>query len=654
MKNILNTCKALSVIIIIIFISCKKEDGLPKVNSNFNADKTMILEGETVSFTDLSAGEPDAWEWVFQGGNPHTSLLQNPRVKYDESGIYSVELLAANADNSDNEFKEEFIEVLSSSNASFRLSDTLIVEGGLLSLNDDSKGNPNSWSWELEGGTPNSSIEQNPTVSYALPGLYSIKLMVSNALSSDTISKNIKVLPHVNASYSVSDTLIVEGDQIVFNDSSIGDPTDWQWEFEGGEPNSSNERNPKVRFNNSGIYKASLTASNGVSSSTYFKTIEVLANVTASFTVSDTIISEGQAIVFQDNSYGDPENRSWDFEGGNPATATGTSASIQYNTNGTYKATLVVSNRLVSHSFTKNIIVAGYISADFVSSDSEIKQGESITFRDMSEGNPVSWSWIFEGGSPSKSSAKNPTIHYDKPGTYNVTLTASNQLNSNSTTKQIKVLPDNNLIVYYPFNGNANDHSGNNNDASVSGAQLTSDRKGNRNAAYSFDGINDYIRFGSSNDFNNLPLSFSFWVKFSDLNPPILRNDYAANTSSGVIFSVGKADNTMNKIGIGYGNGGHVHPTNRKTFIGNKVVETGKWYHIVGIVESTNKMRLIINGSEQGGFYTGSATSHQYNGNSGSLGRGWDPTVFFSGKFDDIRIYNKILSPSEIMNLYNE
>ena len=54
------------------------------------------------------------------------------------------------------------------------------------------------------------------------------------------------------------------------------------------------------------------------------------------------------------------------------------------------------------------------------------------------------------------------------------------------------------LVAYYPFNGNANDESGNRNDGIVHGATLTTDRNGNAASAYVFDGVDDYIRIGDS------------------------------------------------------------------------------------------------------------------------------------------------------------
>ncbi len=62
--------------------------------------------------------------------------------------------------------------------------------------------------------------------------------------------------------------------------------------------------------------------------------------------------------------------------------------------------------------------------------------GTSVNFTDLSGGNPTSWSWSFPGGTPSASSQQNPeNIHYDTPGVYTVSLTASNGMTSGTETK---------------------------------------------------------------------------------------------------------------------------------------------------------------------------------------------------------------------------
>ena len=74
----------------------------------------------------------------------------------------------------------------------------------------------------------------------------------------------------------------------------------------------------------------------------------------------------------------------------------------------------------------------------------------------------------------------------------------------------------NGLVAYYPFNGNANDESGNGNHGKVNGAILVNDRNGNPGKAYSFDGINQSIEVEDSDSLDikqGQSLTISIWVK---------------------------------------------------------------------------------------------------------------------------------------------
>ena len=75
------------------------------------------------------------------------------------------------------------------------------------------------------------------------------------------------------------------------------------------------------------------------------------------------------------------------------------------------------------------------------------------------------------------------------------------------------------LIAYYPFNGNANDASGNGNNGTVNGATLCADRNGNSNSAYSFDGISNNITITPNSSFYNNTFTYSIWV-MPIQNPP--------------------------------------------------------------------------------------------------------------------------------------
>ena len=77
-------------------------------------------------------------------------------------------------------------------------------------------------------------------------------------------------------------------------------------------------------------------------------------------------------------------------------------------------------------------------------------------------------------------------------------------------------VPTNGLVAYWPFNGNANDESGNGNNGINYGATATSDRNGITNSALSFNGSSNYISIPYSNTIGvQQEITISFWVYFN-------------------------------------------------------------------------------------------------------------------------------------------
>ena len=77
-------------------------------------------------------------------------------------------------------------------------------------------------------------------------------------------------------------------------------------------------------------------------------------------------------------------------------------------------------------------------------------------------------------------------------------------------------VPTNGLVGWWPFNGNANDDSGNNNNGTVNGATLTTDRFGNTNSAYQFNGVSNNIIVTSNSTFDinsGQSITISCWLK---------------------------------------------------------------------------------------------------------------------------------------------
>lgn len=85
------------------------------LNADFFSSSTTILVANSVTFTDLSDGNPDDWGWTFSGGIPATSTLQNPTITYNSGGTYNVSLVATNPCGlSDTETKTGYITVIDS------------------------------------------------------------------------------------------------------------------------------------------------------------------------------------------------------------------------------------------------------------------------------------------------------------------------------------------------------------------------------------------------------------------------------------------------------------------------------------------------------------------------------------------------------------
>lgn len=78
-------------------------------DADFSSDKSIIFENETVQFMDQSYGDPDSWNWTFQGGNPSSSSDQNPRINYPSVGTYPVSLTIRNRYGTNTENKTSFI-----------------------------------------------------------------------------------------------------------------------------------------------------------------------------------------------------------------------------------------------------------------------------------------------------------------------------------------------------------------------------------------------------------------------------------------------------------------------------------------------------------------------------------------------------------------
>lgn len=78
--------------------------------------------------------------------------------------------------------------------------------------------------------------------------------------------------------------------------------------------------------------------------------------------------------------------------------------------------------------------------ADFTVSSDSVCAGDCIDITDVSANSPTSWNWTLSGGSPGTASIQHPTACYNTPGSYNITLSATNGVGTDVVTKSITVL----------------------------------------------------------------------------------------------------------------------------------------------------------------------------------------------------------------------
>jgi trimeric autotransporter adhesin len=229
----------------------------------------------------------------------------------------------------------------------------------------------------------------------------------------------------------------------------------------------------------------------------------------------------------------------------------------------------------------------------------------------------------------------------------------------NSPTESASQLPTQGLISYYPFNGNINDESGNGNTGILYGATLTTDRFGNPNKAYNFNGGTNRIQIDISNmPIGNSSRTFSLWANGNHYRTNPFWSECILMYGGGVPTITGKDafgiyynhDPLLTGFGIGISFDIDLYYLSSDQFF------DGQWKHIVIVYnQQTSKMTFYINNQkidEQVQMIN--TVSPYYHFNIGIEQGSGGLTRPFYGKIDDVRVYDRVLSEIEIQQLYHE
>jgi hypothetical protein len=231
-----------------------------------------------------------------------------------------------------------------------------------------------------------------------------------------------------------------------------------------------------------------------------------------------------------------------------------------------------------------------------------------------------------------------------------LTAIATLGITAASTAQNVpSYIPTDGLVGWWPFNGNANDESGNGYNGNVSGSLLTSDRFNNSNNAYNFDGVDDYILASPVLPIGSAPRTVSSWFRTtagtipSSQYPNIQFITGWGNAFSGaVIFP----QHVQAPSGRAYFESG----SSANQLFSENAVNNGQWHHFITTYDGpSSRVKIYIDGILEDSSATLNLTTA--NSNFGIGNAPW-ANIPFNGQIDDIAIWNRALTPQEISALY--
>ncbi len=243
----------------------------------------------TVQYTNQSSANAEHWIWAFEGGIPAASIEQHPIVVYQQPGNFDVGLRVSNAAGSRQLIKKDLISVKTVPQAAFEVS-YQIGEKTAVFTNQSTNFQTSQWSF----GDGNATIERNPVHTFESDGTYLVQLAVSNECGTDTFLQNLIVVTPPEANFTVLDTAGCAPFQVQYHNQSSANAVQFQWQFLGGTPAQSTDKNPVVIYQEAGVFGATLSAGNawGTKNLTKNELIAVQTVPIADFTFSiagDTI-----------------------------------------------------------------------------------------------------------------------------------------------------------------------------------------------------------------------------------------------------------------------------------------------------------------------------------------------------------------------------
>lgn len=395
-----------------------------KPTSGFTGSPTTVCPDQSVSFTNSSSG---ATTYLWQFGDGFTIGTTNPLHAYNNSGTYTVSLIASNSGCKDTLTRTNYITV-QLPRASFK--DSSVCSNRLAYTFYDSSIGANTYSWDFGDGNT-STASGNVTHTYSTAGTYLVKLIVTNTGTgcTDTMAKfvNAKPVP-LPTQFFADDSTVCKGTVITLIRNGNSDVT-YKWMY-GNQVNNTQNAEAAFLADTPGMYTAKLivTDSLGCKDSLVKTNYVKVGGTTVNFTASVTNACKEVPVLFTNLS---PvggfavASRFWDFGDGQQTLAGYDTVYHTYGNPGPYTVKLVITDANgCKDSLTKtSLLYVHKPTAQFYSDDTIVCVGDTVKLLNNSGGTSFTCFWQYGDGNTG--TVLVPEHVYSAVGNYTVKLTVT-------------------------------------------------------------------------------------------------------------------------------------------------------------------------------------------------------------------------------------
>ncbi|MEM6964568.1 MAG: PKD domain-containing protein [Bacteroidota bacterium] len=414
------------------------------IEVSFTPDKVGGCQPFEVTFTETATNlfaNNIQWNWTFE--NSATATGQTVTHTFADVGIHPVRLRVID-DWGCSYFRkiQDAVEVTNPT-AAFTM-DTLSCTTYPISFNNNSAGNSLTHFWDFGDG--NTSTEKNPTHNYITEGIYTPCLTVTDeyGCTNTTCLTDQVVISNPIASFTPDTSFATCPPLIVNFENQSLHSSSYQWNF-GDGGGLSDAENPSHIYTIPGVYDVQLIANSTAFCSDTLNSqgLIVLDGPLGNFTFDIDTSCAPMAVTFYAESQGN-FTYVWDYDDGSPLdtilnVSTDTTVHI-YTSEGTYRPKLAIIDpagclRILE---SEDSFFVPELSLDFQATENILCDvNNPVTFFNLlnSTGPVSSLQWAFEGGDPAVSTSFDPTVTFDGPGKYDVTLIAENAYCTDTLTK---------------------------------------------------------------------------------------------------------------------------------------------------------------------------------------------------------------------------